>query len=152
MIPDVGVENNVTYFHLGDPAEEPAFLRAILGAPDARTHLLLDLHNLYTLATNFGIEPEAYLAGLDLGRVIEIHLSGGKPSAPEWLATGRVMRLDSHDDAVPEPVWRLYERVAPACPNLRGVTLERMEGTVGAEDVPVIVEELARARRVATGI
>jgi hypothetical protein len=59
------------------------------------------------------------------------------------------MRLDGHDDAVPEPVWRLFEDIAPRCPRLRGVTLERMEGTVtGAADVTVLREELKRARRV----
>lgn len=145
VVPDVGVENTVCYFTLGDPLDEPAFLRRVLRAP--RTHLLLDVHNLYTMALNFGFDPEAYLARLDLDRVIEIHLSGGSESDPSWLPSGRVMRLDAHDDAVPEAVWRLFERVAPRCPNLRGVTVERMEGTVGQADVAVIRDEVRRARR-----
>jgi hypothetical protein len=41
VVPDVGVENNVAYFMLGDPLGEPAFLRSILRAEG--THLLLDL-------------------------------------------------------------------------------------------------------------
>jgi hypothetical protein len=48
-------------------------------------------------------------------------------------------------------VWKLLERVLPIVPNLRGVTLERMEGTVGQGDVPLLREELRRARRVAEG-
>jgi uncharacterized protein len=150
IVGDVGVENTVAYFLLGDPLDEPAFLARVLRGP--RTHLLLDLHNLFTMAQNFGFEPEAYLGRLDLGRVIEIHLSGGSASDPDWLPSRRVVRLDGHDDAVPEAVWRLFERVAPRCPNLRGVTLERMEGTVGEADVPVLREELRRARRVLAGI
>lgn len=145
IVPDVGVENNVGYFMLGDPLEEPAFLRRVLRAP--RTHLLLDLHNLYTMAENFGFDAADYLARLDLGRVIELHLSGGVDSDGSWLPSGRVMRLDSHDAAVPEPVWALYEQVAPRCRRLRGVTLERMEGTVTEADVPLLREELRRARR-----
>jgi hypothetical protein len=145
VVPDVGVENSVAYFMLGDPLDEPAFLRSVLRAP--RTHLLLDLHNVHTMAENFGFDPAVYLGRLDLGRVIEIHLSGGSPSDPAWLPSGRVMRLDAHDSAVPEAVWRLFEEVAPRCPNLRGVTLERMEGTVASDDdVAEVRAELRRAR------
>ena len=56
------------------------------------------------------------------------------------------MRLDSHDTAVPEPVWALFDEVWPRCPNLRGVTLERMEDTVAVPDVAVVRAELRRAR------
>jgi uncharacterized protein (UPF0276 family) len=146
VIPDVGVENNVAYFLLGAPLEEPGFLGALLRAP--RTHLLLDLHNLYTMSVNFDFDPREYLDRLDLARVIEIHVSGGVDADPAWIPGARPMRLDSHDDAVPEPVWRLLQDVAPRCPNLRGVTLERMEGTVGEGDVPGLLEELRRLRRI----
>jgi len=144
VVPDVGVENNVAYYLLGEPLEEPAFLRAIVAAP--RTHLLLDVHNLHTMAVNFDFDPDRYLAALDLARVIEIHVSGGTFSDGAWLPSGRVLRLDSHASAVPDPVWGLLERVLPRCPNLRGVTLERMEGTVTEADVPILREELRRLR------
>ena len=147
VVPDVGLENSVFYFHLGDPLDEPAFLRSALSAP--RTHLLLDLHNVLTTAVNAGIEPDRYLAALPLERVIEIHVSGGADSDPAWLPEGRTLRLDSHDSAVPEEVWGLLADVLPRCPNVRGVTLERMEGTVGEDDVPLLREELRRARRIA---
>ncbi len=145
IVPDVGLENSVFYFHLGDPLGEPEFLRSILAAP--RTHLLLDLHNVYTTAVNAGFEPERYIERLPLERVIEIHVSGGSYSEPTWLPSGRALRLDSHDSAVPEEVWRLLDWTLPRCPHLRGVTLERMEGTVEAGDVPLLREELRRVRR-----
>jgi uncharacterized protein (UPF0276 family) len=146
VVPDVGLENTVALFLLGDPLDEPAFLGRVLRAP--RRHLLLDLHNVYTMAQNFGFEPEAYLERLDLDRVIEIHLSGGSSSDPAWLPSGRVLRLDGHDGAVPEAVWRLFDRVAPRCRHLRGVTLERMEGTVTSrEHVAEVRGEIRRARR-----
>jgi uncharacterized protein (UPF0276 family) len=149
VVPDVGFENAVFYFLFGRPLDEPAFFSAILEAP--RMHLLLDLHNVHTMARNFGFDAARYLDGIDLAKVIEIHLSGGGDSDPGWLPEGRTMRLDSHDGAVPETVWTLFEQVAPRCPNLRGVTLERMEGTVGEDDVPLIRGELARAKRVLRG-
>jgi uncharacterized protein (UPF0276 family) len=146
VVPDVGVENTVLYFTLGSPLDEPAFLRGVLRAP--RTHLLLDLHNVFTMGQNLGFDPRAYIDRLDLAKVIEIHLSGGSPSDPAWLPGGRVMRLDAHDASVPEAVWALFEEVAPRCPNLRGVTLERMEGTVEEDDVQVIREEMSRAHKI----
>ena len=148
IVPDVGVENTAQYFLLGEPLGEPAFLGRVLRAP--RSHLLLDLHNLYTMAQNLGFPASAYLDRLDrlgvLGRVIEIHLSGGSVSDGSWLPSGRALRLDSHDTAVPEPVWQLLTQVLPRCPNLRGITLERMEGTIGPADVPLLASELERIR------
>jgi uncharacterized protein (UPF0276 family) len=147
VVPDVGVENSVLYFALGDPLGEPRFLSSILSAPGM--HLLLDLHNVYTNAKNLGFDPQAYLARLDLSKVIEIHLSGGSPSDAAWLSSGEVMRLDAHDSAIPEEVWKLFETTAPRCTRLRGVTIERMEGTVTPNDVPILREEIRRARQMA---
>ncbi|MGZ3428385.1 MAG: DUF692 domain-containing protein [Polyangia bacterium] len=144
VVGDVGVENNVAYFLLGDALDEPRFLMDCVRAH--RCHLLLDLHNVYTMAHNFGFDPADYLRRLDLAKVIEIHVSGGSESDPRWLPSGRVLRLDGHDGAVPELVWRMLEAVAPRCPNLRGVTLERMEGTVEDADVPLLAAELQRLR------
>jgi uncharacterized protein (UPF0276 family) len=146
IIPTVGVENTAQYFVLGDVLSEPGFLRRILKR--AGGQLLLDLHNLHTMAENFGFSHAAYLDRLDLDQVIEIHLSGGSYSDGSWLPSHRVLRLDSHDSAVPEPVWSLLDAVLPRCGNLAGVTLERMEGTVTAQDVPLIAEELRRLRTI----
>jgi uncharacterized protein (UPF0276 family) len=149
VLPDVGIENSVFYFHFGDPLDEPRFLRECLSAP--RTHLLLDLHNVFTTAENCGFDAWRYIERLPLERVIEIHVSGGSNSDGGWLASGAVLRLDGHDSAVPQGVWNLLERVVPLCANLRGVTLERMEGTVEERDVACIEEELRRVRRIAGG-
>jgi hypothetical protein len=147
VVPDVGFENTAPTVLFGQPLEEPAFIAEALRAP--RTYLLLDLHNVHVLARNFGVAPLEYVDRLDLSRVIELHVSGGGWSDPAWLPGGRVLRLDSHDGAVPEEVFQLLEAVAPRCVNLRGVTLERMEGTVAGPDVAVLAAELARIRDVA---
>lgn len=146
VVPDVGFENSVFYFLLGPWLAEPAFFDRILAPP--RTHLLLDLHNVHTMAVNLRGDADEYLDRLDASRVIEIHLAGGSASRRGWLPEGRTMWLDAHDHAVPEAVWRLYERIVPRCSNLRGVTLERMEGTVEAGDVDGLRDELRRAREV----
>jgi len=147
VIPLVGFENQVSYFAFGDPREEAPFWNRICRAGDL--WLLLDLHNAWTQCVNQRFDLDESLAGLDLSRVIEIHLSGGSDSDPGWLPSGQTLRLDTHDGPVPEPVWRAFERVRPRCPNLRGVVVERMTGTLdGPDDVRAYREELRRARGV----
>ena len=141
VVPLVGLEVSWFAQMVGSPPEEAAFLRAC-----TQDHaVLLDLHNLWAMSLNLGFSVEDYLEVLGLDRVIEIHVSGGRANAAG-------LRLDSHDTAVPEPVFELLEQVAPRCPSLRAITLERFEGTVTPQDVPVIRDELARIREVcATG-
>lgn len=145
VVPEVGFENAVGYFVLGDPMDEPAFIRELLRGPG--THLVLDLHNVHTMATNLGFDARDWVARLPLERVIEIHVSGGSESDPHWLPAGRTLRLDSHDGPVPEAVWRLLAEVLPRCPGLRGVTLERMEGTLADGDEKLLRDELRQVRR-----
>ena len=150
IVADVGVENTAQTFMLGDPLVEPAFLDRALAAP--RHHLLLDLHNLVVTTANVGFDAHAWLDALDLSRVIEIHVAGGDVSDPAWLKSRRVFRLDSHAAAVPDAVWSLLEDVAPRCPNLRGITLERMEGTVSPGDVEGIDAEVSRILELARAL
>lgn len=145
VIGRAGVENTAHHFCLGDALDEPAFLTAAIDAPGL--HLLLDLHNLHAMARNLGFDPLAYLARLPLERVIEIHLAGGGESDPAWVASRRRFVLDGHDRRVPEAVWALLDYVLPRCPGLRGVTIERLDGTFEGDDVGRLAAELRRARR-----
>lgn len=145
IVPDVGVETTAHYFLFGPPLEEPAFYGRVVAG--ARRWLLLDLHNVHTMSVNMGFDAWDYVSRLPLDKVIEIHVSGGVSSDGSWLRSGRSLRLDSHDDDVPDDVWRLLERVLPICPNLRGVTLERMEGTVEATTIPRLRRELRRIEK-----
>lgn len=142
--PLAGMENSASYFLPYPPLREPELIGEVLEEADG--WLLLDLHNLYTMSTNMGFDPMDWLAAAPLGRVIEIHLSGGVDSRPGWLPGGRTMRLDSHDAAIPAPVWALLAAVRPRCPRLRGITVEHIEGSFTTRDLPRMRDELARAR------
>jgi uncharacterized protein (UPF0276 family) len=63
--------------------------------------LLLDVNNVYVSATNHGFDPQAYIAGIPADRVRQVHLAGH--------SAGRGLLIDTHDQPVPDPVWRLYE-------------------------------------------
>jgi uncharacterized protein (UPF0276 family) len=144
IVPDVALENQAALFALGDPAGEPEFLNEVCAA--AKCGLLLDLHNAYTNCRNFRLSLDDWLAALDTSRVVEIHVSGGSESDPAWLASRRVFRLDSHDGAVPEDVWRALDAVLPRCPNLRGVVLERNDGTLDDSNTTAFEDEVRRLR------
>ncbi len=144
IVPVVGFENSVDYLHFGEVLDEPGFFNDICKA--APCGMLLDLHNAYTQCLNSQIDPSRYLERIDLGNVLQIHLSGGSDSDGKWLPTGKVFRLDSHDDSVPEEVWTLAEKIIPKCPNLRGVVVERLNGTIDPEDVPALAAEVQRAK------
>lgn len=118
----VAFENNADLFCFGDPLAQPRFFADICAAADA--HLLLDLHNAYAFCKNLEVPFDAWLDHVPWDRVLEIHLSGGSESAPDWLPDRRSLRLDSHDGAVPEPVWAAFERSLPRARNLRAVILE----------------------------
>lgn len=62
--------------------------------------ILLDVNNVYVSARNFGFDPLRYLEGIPADRVGYFHLAGHSDK-------GKYL-LDSHDHAVPAPVWDLY--------------------------------------------
>jgi uncharacterized protein (UPF0276 family) len=149
IVRDVGFENTVHYFLLGESRAEPTWIRRALAAE--HSWLLLDLHNLFTMEQNLGLDRQGWLDAIDLTRVIEIHISGGVDSPPGWLPNDRQIRLDSHDAEVPEAVWTMLESVLDRCPNVRGVTLERMEGSLDASNVGCFESEIVRLREILDG-
>lgn len=89
--------------------------------------LLLDLHNLYANAVNFGHDPAQMLLRFPLHRVRSIHLSGG-----HWInepATGqhppRQRLLDDHVHDAPSEVFDLLALLAQHAPQDLTVILER---------------------------
>jgi len=98
--------------------------------------LLLDVNNIHVSAVNHGFDPVAYVEGLPLDRVRQIHLAGH--------SRGETLLIDTHDKPVPPPVWALFahvmDRVGPVA-----VMIER------DDDIPPLgdlLEELDVARTV----
>jgi len=111
-------ENGYFYNFLpGTDLGEPEFLSEIVRR--AGTYLLLDLHNVYAnslVHTTGEYEPAAYLGGIPLDRVLEIHIAGG-----QWI---RGWYHDLHNHPVPEPVWDMLRTVLGRSASVRAVTLE----------------------------
>jgi uncharacterized protein (UPF0276 family) len=64
--------------------------------------LLLDVNNVVVSARNHGYAPERFLAGLPAEHIWQIHLAGHSDYGTHVI--------DTHDHAVPEAVWALYEQ------------------------------------------
>ncbi|MEZ5973723.1 MAG: DUF692 family protein [Planctomycetota bacterium] len=109
--------------------------------------MLLDVHNVYTTAVNAGFNPRTYIERLPLDKVIEIHVSGGCSPIPRGCAAAMSCASIATTKGADE-VWELLQFALPRCPKLRGVTLERLEGTIEPDDVPRLVDELQRIRRI----
>ena len=87
----VAFENNVAYFAVGDPLDEPRLFGDVCDLTGCG--MVLDLHNAYTTCLNFDLDLHAWLADIPLRSVIEIHVSGGSPVDPEWFESTRSIRL-----------------------------------------------------------
>jgi uncharacterized protein (UPF0276 family) len=133
------LENGVV--HTAVPEQEMSeveFLNALVQRTGCG--VLLDLHNLYVNSVNLGVDADAFIDALDPRAVGEIHIAGGNELYGVYL--------DSHAGLCPAAVWRLLERTAPRCPNLRGVTFEFHESYyhhMGGD--AAVVEEVEHARR-----
>jgi uncharacterized protein len=101
---------------------------------------LLDLHNLYCNATNFGLDPVAALSRIRLDRVGEIHVAGGS-----WRDG---FYMDAHDGRVPEAVWDLLEQALSRAPRIPAVVFEILDEYLERLGEDGIAGELERARSI----
>ena len=132
------LENSPYYVTFDDSdMSETAFLNRFCEGSGAG--LLLDLHNLYCNAVNYGFSGHRFLDALDLANVVEVHIANGSELGG--------MYADSHSGAPPEPVWDLLDDLVGRAPNLRGITFEFHDSylpVIGFEGVADVIE---RARR-----
>jgi uncharacterized protein (UPF0276 family) len=119
------IENPPLYIDLpGHELEEVEFLAEL--ARRSGCGLLVDVNNLFVAAHNLGFDAEAYVDALPAAAIGEIHLAGHSPDQDP----GSPLLIDTHDEPVAAPVWRLYRRLLARtgpCPTL----IERDGGLVG---------------------
>ncbi len=124
----IGLENLALAWNRDEALAHGPFLGEVLVRED--DFIILDVHNLYCQIENFDLDPEELLGSYPAPRVREIHVSGGS-FLPAWpQAPDATVRCDTHDDAVPEPVFDLLERALGRFPNVQAVILERLGGTL----------------------
>jgi uncharacterized protein (UPF0276 family) len=132
---------NTTYYlpefsRTAEHWDEIDFLNQLLKR--TRCGLLLDVYNFYCNAINFGFDPYAALARLQLDRVVEIHVAGG--------VTHEGFLLDVHSSEVPDAVWELLEWLLPKLPNLCAITYEALEQALPLMGEAKIVAQLEHCK------
>ena len=125
----VGMENLAFCFSLKDMQEQGKFLEELVMPVNG--FVLLDLHNIYCQAMNFGMDAKDIIQTYPLHLVKEIHVSGG--SWEDSVYSDRPVRRDTHDHAIPEAVLALLEYALPLCPRTDLVTVERLGDTLKDE-------------------
>jgi uncharacterized protein (UPF0276 family) len=149
------LENPSTYVAFASSAmSEADFIRAVVQRTGCG--LLLDINNVFVSATNHGFSAQAYLDGLPLEQVGEIHLAGYSEQSDD---EDQLLLIDSHDRAISDAVWSLYRHVIkrigphptlvewdsdlPAWPVLRAQALAARQ--IMAEQEMLFAQEASRA-------
>ncbi len=97
--------------------------------------LLLDVNNIFVSAQNHGFDALAYLDGVPVDRVRQIHLAGH--------TRGEHLLIDTHDQPVPDPVWGLYD---VACRRF-GPVATMIERDDNIPPLNELIDELLSARQ-----
>ena len=112
------VENITYYAGLGAPdLSEREFIAEVLEGADCAW--LLDLNNVYVNSLNHGFDPKAWLDGMPLHRVRQMHIAGHVWDEEDELY------LDTHGADVTDPVVDLMQWVLPRIGRAVPVLLER---------------------------
>jgi uncharacterized protein (UPF0276 family) len=123
----------------GNQYDEPTWIVEILSASGC--DFLLDLHNLYANAVNFGFDPLAYLTRLPGERIAAVHLAGGRWIRGQSFTDRRL--LDDHLHDVPDAVYELLSAVGERTTRPLTVILER-DGHY--PPIERLLDQLTRAR------
>ncbi len=100
------LENISWYAELGAPEmTERDFLTEVLEGADVGW--LLDINNVYVNSVNHGFDPRAWLEGMPLHRVAQMHIAGH-----DWFAEDQLI-IDTHGAPVIDPVVELMQWVLP---------------------------------------
>jgi uncharacterized protein (UPF0276 family) len=128
----VGLENLAFSYSLDEVKRHGEFLDRLLSPING--FIILDLHNLYCQCHNFTVSFDDLVQLYPLHRVREIHISGGswEDSA---ITPAKKVRRDTHNDAVPEEVFRFLECIVSACPQLKFIVLEQLGNGLEKEDM-----------------
>ncbi|MCF0054754.1 DUF692 family multinuclear iron-containing protein [Dyadobacter sp. CY356] len=126
----VGLENLAFSFSLDEVKRQGNFLDKLVESING--FIILDLHNLYCQIHNFDVDYDYIIDLYPLERVREIHISGGSWDI-QLTRTGKKVRRDTHDDAVPEEVFQILSAVIPRCTNLKFVVLEQLGTALDSE-------------------
>lgn len=117
----------------GSVLPEVDHLSEILERADAK--LLLDVNNVYVNAMNHGFDARAFIDGLPLSRVVQLHVAG-------HLVRADGFRIDTHAEPVCEEVFALFEYALGKLGRPLPVLLERDDNFPDFAELAAEIERL----------
>ncbi len=129
----IAVENVSYYAPIATEMSEAEFIIRVIELADC--DLLLDVNNIIVNSINHRYDAETFMRAMPPERVRYFHVAGHYTEAPD-------LRVDTHGDAVSDPVWALlemaYERFG-SVPTL-------LERDFNFPPMSELLDELARIR------
>jgi uncharacterized protein (UPF0276 family) len=146
----VGLENLAFSYSLEEVKHHGDFLYELIKPVNG--FIILDLHNIYCQMHNFSVSSEELLKLYPLHKVREFHISGGS-----WVNSAtdpnRKIRRDTHDDSVPDEVFKLLEYAADKCPECKYVVMEQLgNGLRSPESKQLFYDDFIRMESIVADI
>ena len=117
---------------------EPEFLAAVVQRTGCG--LLCDVNNIYVTTHNFSQDPVAYLEGIPVDAVAEIHLAGHAIND----ADGQAILIDDHGSPVSAAVWELFTLAVARF----GPVPTLIEWDTNIPEFTVLMDEARQAERI----
>ncbi len=134
------LENPATYVVFPESTyDEIEFLTEIVKRTGCG--LLLDVNNVYVSCTNHGRSAADYIAAFPTEHVGEVHLAG---HAEDINDVGGRLLIDSHDRAVIDDVWVLYDQLIARAGQLPTL----IEWDADIPELPVLLREARYAEAI----
>jgi uncharacterized protein len=131
------VLENVTYLFAipgADMTQEEFFHRLVA---DTGCGVLLDITNVHINSVNHGFDPVAFLEGMPLEHVVQVHLAGGF-----W---SHEVLVDSHSETVQEDSWQLLGELVARTP-VRACIIEHDDNF--PHGIEPLIRQIERARAI----
>ncbi len=130
----IAVENVSAYTIPDGEMSEQEFLLKVIEAADC--DLMFDVNNVYVNSFNHGYDPHDFIQALPTERIVYMHVAGHLQETYDLI-------IDTHGDAVIDPVWDLLE-FTYACHGNKPTLLER---DFNLPPVDELLDEVATIRR-----
>ena len=136
------LENVSSYFtYSNSEMQEWEFLSALVKKADCG--ILLDVNNVYVSSINHGFDAVEYIRSLPQERIGQIHLAGHSENETD---AGIRYLVDTHDQAVCDEVWSLFEKTQSIVGNVSTM----VEWDADIPDYARLEEEVMKAKAIAT--
>ncbi len=134
------LENPSYYLVTEADMTEADFISAVLR--ESGCGFLLDVNNVYVNSVNHGYDPAAFLRSLPAEQVSYLHIAGHLKQPDGFL-------LDTHGEAIADPVYDLLKLTLETLPREVPILLER---DFNIPAWPRLREEMNRIRRIQTEV